>query len=84
MPVDLQLSFKDKSTELHYIPLSLVFGSKKPEVSNTIIHEEWKWTHPTYVVQFKHRIADLKSAVIDPLWRTADIDMKNNTLELNW
>jgi len=86
MPVDLQLTFKDGSTEMHYIPLNLMFGEKPNEnpAQKREVHEEWRWTHPTYVVEFKHRLMDLTKAEIDPTKRMADIDQRNNVLELNW
>jgi len=86
MPVDLQLTFKDGSTEMHYIPLNLMFGAKPDEsaTQKRQTHEEWKWTHPFYIVEFKHRLTDLKIAEIDPSKRMADIERKNNVLELNW
>jgi hypothetical protein len=86
MPIDLQLSFKDGTTELHYVPLNLMFGEKPAEnnAPNRIVHEEWRWTHPTYIVEFKHRLIDLKKVEIDPTKRMADTDQKNNILELNW
>ena len=86
MPVDLQLTFKDSSTEMHYVPLNLMFGEKLTEDKAQIrtVHEEWRWTHPTYIVEFKHRLNDLKRAEIDPTKRMADTDQKNNILELNW
>ena len=31
MPIDLQLIFKDGSTEMHYIPLDLMYGAKPAE-----------------------------------------------------
>ena len=31
MPIDLQLTFKDGSKELHYIPMYLMFGEKPVE-----------------------------------------------------
>ncbi len=86
MPIDLQLTFKDGSKEMHYIPLNLMFG-EKPNENAAIkreVHEEWKWTHPTYIVEFKRRLTDLKVAEIDPSKRMADVDQKNNVLELNW
>ena len=86
MPVDLQLTFKDGSTEMHYIPLNLMFGEKPHEsaTQKRETHEEWKWTHPFYIVEFKHRLTHLKIAEIDPSKRMADIERKNNVLELNW
>lgn len=85
MPIDLELTFKDGTKELHYIPLNLMFGEKPAENSETrIVHDEWKWTNPTYIVEFKHPLTDLVLAEIDPTKRMADIDQKNNTLKLNW
>ena len=86
MPIDLQLTFKDGSTEMHYIPSNLMFGEKLNEnqAQKRETHEEWRWTHLTYVVEFKHRLTELKIAEIDPTKRMADIDRKNNVLELTW
>ncbi len=86
MPIDLQLSFKDGTTEMHNIPLNLMYGTKPNEnaAETRTVHEEWKWTHPTYIVEFKRKITDLKKAAIDPSKRMADVEQKNNELELNW
>jgi hypothetical protein len=85
MPIDLELRFRDGSSELHYVPLNLTFGEKPEEgKSARTVHEEWKWTHPTYIVEFKRRLTDLKEAEIDPSKRLADIERKNNFLKLNW
>ena len=86
MPIDLQLTFKDGTTEMHYIPLNLMFGEKQNESPKQTreLHTEWRWTHPTYTVEFKHRLMDVKVVEIDPSKRMADIDRKNNLLELNW
>jgi hypothetical protein len=86
MPIDLQLTFKDGTRELHYIPLSLMFGEKLTEDS-TIQHktyEPWKWTHSTYVVETTRRLTDITIVEIDPTKRMADIDRKNNKLLLKW
>ena len=85
MPVDLELRFKDSTKEEHYIPLSLMFGEKPAENKlPTIVHEEWRWTHPTYIVEFKRKLTDLKEVEIDPTKRMADVERKNNLLQLNW
>jgi len=86
MPIDLQLTFKDGSTEMIYVPLNLMFGAKPNENASQQrqVAEEWKWTHPIYVVETKHRLTDLRSVEIDPSKRMADVDRKNNSLELNW
>ena len=86
MPIDFRLSFKDGSTEMHYIPLNLMYGSKASENTGESReeHAAWKWTHPTYVIEFKKRLTDLKKAEIDPSKRMADIDLRSNLLQLNW
>jgi aminopeptidase N len=86
MPVDLQLTFKDSSSEMHYVPLNLMFGDKPNESKDVkwISHEEWDWTQPYYTVEFKHKLIDLQRVEIDPSKRMADVERKNNVLELSW
>ena len=86
MPIDLQLTFNDGTTEMHTVPLNLMYGSKPAENEGElrVVHEPWRWTHPTYVIEFKRKLTDLKKAAIDPSFRMADIDQKNNVLELKW
>jgi len=86
MPVDLRLTFKDSTAEMHYIPLNLMYGSKPSENTGEKReeHEAWRWTHPTYIVEIKRRLIDLKKAEIDPTKRMADVDQRNNVLQLNW
>jgi len=85
MPIDLQLAFSDGTKEMHYIPLNLMFGQKPAEdATKRTVHEEWRWTHPTYTLEFKRRLTELKTAEIDPSKRMADLERRNNLLELNW
>jgi len=86
MPIDLQLSFKDGSTEMHYIPLNLMYGQKANEnpKQKREVHEEWRWTHPFYIVEVKHRLTEITAVEIDPSRRMADMERKNNLLELKW
>jgi hypothetical protein len=86
MPIDVQLTFRDSTTESHYIPMSLMFGAKPKEGSmkERVDYPEWKWASPTYVIETKRKLTDLRIAEIDPSLRMADIDRKNNKLELTW
>jgi hypothetical protein len=85
MPIDLELTFKDGTKELHYIPLNLMFANKPAENKTTrILHEEWRWTHPTYIVEIKHKLTDLRNVEVDASQRMADIEGKNNYLQLKW
>ena len=85
MPVDVQLKYKDGTGETAYIPQLIMFGQKPQE--DTIprtVYEPWKWTHPTYTFEVNQRLMNIKSIEIDPTWRMADTDRKNNKLELSW
>jgi hypothetical protein len=86
MPVDLQLTFKDGSKELHYVPLNLMYG-EKPDEDETIprkVYAAWKWTHPTYVIETTKKLSDFSLVEIDPTLRLADVERRNNKLELKW
>lgn len=86
MPVDVKVTFKDGSSEWHYVPLNLLFGSKAAESNQAPRKEyaEWKWTHPTYEIQTSQRLTDIVTVEIDPSLRMADLERKNNKLELKW
>jgi hypothetical protein len=83
MPVDLQLTFRDSTREIHYIPLDLMYGIKPPENSITRkVYPAWKWTHETYTIETNRRLADIAIAEIDPSKRLADVERKDNRLKL--
>lgn len=86
MPIDLQLTFKDGTKELHYIPLNLMYGAKPVEDSaiSRVVYSPWKWTSPVYTIETSRKLADFSVVEIDPSQRMADIDRKNNKLELKW
>ncbi len=86
MPVDLQLTFKDGAKELHYIPLNLMYGEKPAEDSTTSrkVYDAWKWTNGTYTIETNRKLTDFTIVEIDPSQRLADIERKNNKLELKW
>lgn len=86
MPVDLQLTFKDGTRELHYVPMNLMYGIKPAEDSmlNRKVYPSWKWTHPTYTVSTTRKLTDITFVEIDPSQRMADLERKNNKLELKW
>ena len=86
MPVDLQLTFKDGNKELHYIPMNLMYGEKLIEDSTfpRKVYDAWKWTHDTYIIETNRKLTDITIVEIDPSLRLADIERKNNRLELKW
>jgi hypothetical protein len=85
MPIDLQITFKGGEKELHYIPLNLMYGSK-PEESDIKrkVYTPWKWTSSKYTIESDHKLSDFTLVEIDPTLRLADVDRKNNRLELKW
>ncbi|HXB44572.1 MAG TPA: M1 family metallopeptidase [Puia sp.] len=86
MPIDVLIQYKDGSKEIAYIPQYLMFGEKPIEdaaIARTTF-DPWKWTHPTYTFEISHRLTDVKIIEIDPTQRMADVERKNNKLELNW
>lgn len=86
MPIDLQLEFKDGSRQLCYVPLYSMFGEKPVEdtaIPRTV-YEPWKWTHPTYTLEVDRKITDIKALEIDPTRRMADVERRNNRLEIPW
>ncbi|HTL10334.1 MAG TPA: M1 family metallopeptidase, partial [Chitinophagaceae bacterium] len=59
MPIDLELTFKDGSKEMHYVPMNLMFGSKAPEgAQQRKVYNEWNWTNPSYVIETSRKLTD--------------------------
>jgi hypothetical protein len=86
MPVDVKVSFKDGSSEWHYVPMYLMFGEKPAEKGQEPrkVYESWKWTHPTFQISSSRKLTDISTVEIDPSYRMADVDRKNNRLLLKW
>jgi len=86
MPLDVVITFKDGTRELHYVPMYLMFGEKAAE-DPTIkrkVYEAWKWTHPNFEISSSRKLQDISKVEIDPSQRMADVNRKDNVLQLNW
>ncbi|MBK9959665.1 MAG: M1 family metallopeptidase [Chitinophagaceae bacterium] len=83
MPVDLEVTYKDGSKEMHNVPLNLMYGAKKNENAGEkyFVHEEWRWTHPEYKLTINAGLNFIKKIEIDPSKRMADINRSNNIKE---
>ncbi len=82
MPIEVLISFADGTKELHYIPLNLQYGEKPAEdATPRVVHEEWKWTHPKYVLTVNKKLSDIVKIEIDPSLRMADVNRINNKFE---
>ena len=83
MPVELLVTYRDGSKELHYIPLNETVGSKPVEdkTVNRIDLQAWPWVNPTYTLAIGKPSTEIDSIEIDPSMRMADIDRKNNKVD---
>lgn len=79
MPLDVLVTYQDGRQELFYIPLRIMRGEKKNEtdLKRTVL-ADWPWTYPTYRMTVPYPASDIKSMVIDPSMRLADVDRGNN------
>ena len=86
MPIDLQITFKDGTKELHYASLNLMYGEKPAEDASIPrkIYDAWKWTGSSFIMETNRKLVDFNVVEIDPSLRMADTDRKNNRLELKW
>lgn len=83
MPIDLQITFKDGSKEMHYVPLDLMYGQKPAE--NDIkrkVYPAWRWTDELYTIETDRLLGDISVVEIDPSQRLADVARQNNRLKL--
>ena len=83
MPVDLLITGKDGKKVMHYVPMSLMFGSK-PNEDNSIprvVHDYWPWTNRTYDVEVNMPLSEIAEIEIDPSERMADMDRSNNVMK---
>ncbi|MDB5231723.1 MAG: family metallopeptidase [Chitinophagaceae bacterium] len=83
MPVDVLVTYKDGTKEMHYIPMNLMYGAKPAEFGiNRIVETEWKWTHPDYQFSLTKGVKDIKEIEIDPSQRMADVNRINNKISV--
>jgi aminopeptidase N len=84
MPVDVVATYKDGSKELFYIPLNETLGNKQVEDRSMQRNDlqAWPWVNPTYTFKINRKAEDILSLEIDPSLRMADIDRKNNKLDV--
>ena len=88
MPVDVVITFKDGTKQLHYIPMYLMFWCKtkwRQYIVPAKVYPSWKWTHPTYTVNWIWQTPGW----FNNSWnRTHAADgrcgRRNNKLELKW
>jgi hypothetical protein len=81
MPVDVLITYKDGTQEMHYIPMDLMYGEKPAEDNiKRIVHTEWKWVDPEYTFNITKSVSDIKSIEIDASQLMADVNRINNKI----
>ncbi len=84
MPIDLVVTKKDGTKELHYIPMNELMGKKAMEGNMPRTdYPTWNWVNPSYTLKIKGSLTDFASFEIDPSQRMADVDRDNNKVSLS-
>ncbi len=80
MPIDLMITYEDGQKEYIYIPMRIMRGEKEDSFYSLDpqIQEDWPWTHLEYPLSINRPMEEIKSIVIDPTLRMADINMDDN------
>ena len=84
MPIDLLLTYTDGSKELFYIPMNETLGNKSAEdqAALRVELETWWWVNPLYTFKINTAAGGIASLEIDPSLRMADVDRKNNKINI--
>lgn len=84
MPIDLEVTYTDGSKEMFVIALDIMRGEKPANgyKGKWTILPDWNWVEEAYLVTIKAPASDIKSVVIDPSYRLADVDRSSNAIYL--
>ena len=79
MPIEVLVVYKDGTSELHYIPISLMRGEKEnPYSIEWTVHKDWTWANPKYTLILEHKIDNIETIILDPSGLMADVDKSDN------
>lgn len=77
MPIEVTVTYEDDSTEGFYIPLDIMRGEKKQEVT---VLADWSWIKPTYSFSVAKPI---KKVELDQDHQMVDVNRENNVWNKN-
>lgn len=80
MPLDIEVTYTNGTTEQFYIPLQMMRGEKPAEGARTQL-KDWAWAHPNYTFNIAKSKESIKFIEIDPKGLMADINKENNTYQ---
>lgn len=80
MPLDIHITYTDGKTDIHYIPLDIMRGSKTEKLFNNplITYPAWPWVYTEYEIKIAKPINQITMIKIDPTERLADANKQNN------
>ncbi|TRO67396.1 M1 family metallopeptidase [Christiangramia sabulilitoris] len=79
MPLDINVTYKDGTSETFYIPLQMMRWEKPAkEGSNRTVVKDWAWGFPEYELEIPVAKSKIESIEIDASQLMADIDRSNN------
>ena len=81
MPIEIEVLYEDLSTDIYYIPLSIMRGEKDNSNGKFIILEDWEWVNESYQIDLDDSDKKIKKIEINPSGKLADVDKTNNTIE---
>ena len=81
MPIDLMLETINGERIYVTIPLDIMLGAKQETAqdgSDFLVLPDWEWVHPYYYFKVPFSKEIIKTIIIDPSRRMADLDERNN------
>jgi len=84
MPLEIEVSLKDSTKTIYYIPLEIMWGEKQNEYTgiNWIQEDDWQWVFPEYTLTIDEPKSRIQKIEIDPSQRMADINRENNMWQI--
>lgn len=84
MPIEVEVTLKNGTKQQYYIPLNETLGNKpRPANSSRLDQIAWPWVNPTYELKLNVKTSDIQTIEIDPSLTMADINRKNNKIDLS-
>jgi hypothetical protein len=70
---------------MFYIPTNETLGNKPRENQGMPRSDlnAWPWVYPTYTLAVKRKVDEVATIEIDPSMRLADVERKNNVVDLS-
>ena len=81
MPIEIEVLYEDLSTDIYYIPLSIMRGEKDNSNGKFILLEDWEWVNESYQIDLDDSDKKIKKIEINPSGKLADVNKSNNIIE---